>query len=36
MGWIVLGVLVLFGFFLIGMYNSLVQLRALGLRVVRH
>jgi LemA protein len=27
MGWIVLGVLVLFGFFLIGMYNSLVQLR---------
>ena len=27
MGWIVLGVVVLFGFFLIGMYNSLVQLR---------
>jgi LemA protein len=27
MGWIVLGVLVLIGFFLIGMYNSLVQLR---------
>ena len=27
MGWIVLGVLVLLGFFLVGMYNSLVQLR---------
>src|SRR5467141_847929 len=27
MGWIVLAVVVLFGFFLIGMYNSLVQLR---------
>ncbi len=27
MVWIVLGVIVLFGFFLIGMYNSLVQLR---------
>jgi LemA protein len=27
MGWIVLGVIVLIGFFLIGMYNSLVQLR---------
>jgi LemA protein len=27
MGWIVLGVVVLFGFFLVGMYNSLVQLR---------
>ena len=27
MGWIVLGVIVLFSFFLIGMYNSLVQLR---------
>src|SRR5256886_8414473 len=27
MGWIVLGVVVLLGFFLIGMYNSLVQLR---------
>src|SRR5512136_2974546 len=27
MGWIVLGVLVLLGIFLIGMYNSLVQLR---------
>src|SRR5438477_13205012 len=27
MGWIVLGVVVLFGIFLIGMYNSLVQLR---------
>src|SRR3989441_4198446 len=27
MGWIVLGVVVLFGFLLIGMYNSLVQLR---------
>src|SRR5882672_1788653 len=27
MGWIVLGVVVLIGFFLIGMYNSLVQLR---------
>jgi len=27
MGWIVLGVIVLLGFFLVGMYNSLVQLR---------
>src|SRR5499427_7464425 len=27
MGWIVLAVIVLFGFFLVGMYNSLVQLR---------
>jgi|SRR5882672_7272380 len=27
MGWIVLAVVVLFGFFLIAMYNSLVQLR---------
>jgi LemA protein len=27
MGWIVLAVLILFGIFLIGMYNSLVQLR---------
>src|SRR6266403_4458506 len=27
MGWIVLAVVVLFAFFLIGMYNSLVQLR---------
>src|SRR6266436_92443 len=27
MGWIVLAIVVLFGFFLIGMYNSLVQLR---------
>src|SRR2546421_3218543 len=30
MGWIVLGVVVLFGFFLVGMYNSLVQLRVRG------